>query len=207
MPLCHINLLARASVLSGFLNNPAVYYTYDIQDGDTPEMLAHKYYGDVYRYWIVLFANQIIDPQWQWPLSSKNLDNYIVNKYMSLATNGQYTPSIANTANTDIYSQVIAYTKNFLQQFQKIVISTDNVTGTQTTKIVNIDNVEISKIIQDTKTVSFSDGSSCIVTTTVNAISYYDYEVQQNENNRNIKIINSSYVSELENELQTLMKQ
>jgi hypothetical protein len=201
------NLLTRASVLSGFLNNPAVYYTYDIQDGDTPEIIAHKYYGDVYRYWIVLFANQIIDPQWQWPLSSKNLDVYIVNKYMSVATNGQYTPSIANTSNTNIYSQVISYVQSTIKQFQKIIITTDNTTNIQTTKVIGIDSTGVSAVIPNTQTVTFPDGSSCVVSTSINALSYYNYEIQQNENNRNIKIINSSYVTELEKELQTLMKQ
>ena len=34
---------------------------YDVKDGETPEMIAHKYYGDVNLHWIVLIANDIID--------------------------------------------------------------------------------------------------------------------------------------------------
>ena len=53
------NLMARASIIPDVLKNPLVYYQYDIQEGDTPEIIAHKYYGESYRYWIVLFANEI----------------------------------------------------------------------------------------------------------------------------------------------------
>jgi nucleoid-associated protein YgaU len=75
------DLMARCSIIPEILNNPMVYYDYDVQDGDTPEIVAYKYYGDSYRYWIVLFANQITDPQWDWPLSSNDFDAYITNKY------------------------------------------------------------------------------------------------------------------------------
>jgi hypothetical protein len=38
------NILAKANLLQNFLSSPAIYYEYDIQDGDTPEIIAHKYY-------------------------------------------------------------------------------------------------------------------------------------------------------------------
>jgi hypothetical protein len=37
------NLLARASIIPDVLKNPLVYYSYDIQEGDTPETIAYKY--------------------------------------------------------------------------------------------------------------------------------------------------------------------
>ena len=79
-PILVTNLLTRASILQNLLVNPQLFYSYDIQDGDTPEIVAAKYYGDSYRYWLVLFANQILDPQWQWPLSSQQFQAYINDK-------------------------------------------------------------------------------------------------------------------------------
>ena len=69
------NLMARASVIPSLLQNPAVFYQYDIQDGDTPEIVAYKYYGDVYRYWMIFYCNQIIDPQWDWPLNNQQFND------------------------------------------------------------------------------------------------------------------------------------
>lgn len=43
------NLLARCSVIPNILKNPMVFYRYDIQEDDTPEIVAHKYYDDSYQ--------------------------------------------------------------------------------------------------------------------------------------------------------------
>ena len=67
----YTNLLSRANLINDVLTNPVLFYYYDIQDGDTPEIVAHKYYGDSYRYWLVLLPNNILDPQWDWPLNNK----------------------------------------------------------------------------------------------------------------------------------------
>ena len=55
------NLMVRSELIPSLARNPALFYSYDIQDGDTPEIIAEKYYGDPYRYWIVLYGNQIMD--------------------------------------------------------------------------------------------------------------------------------------------------
>ena len=78
------NLMARASVIPSLMKNPAVFYQYDIQDGDTPEIVATKYYGDPYRFWIVLFSNQILDPQFEWPLNTNEFADYLAAKYPSI---------------------------------------------------------------------------------------------------------------------------
>jgi hypothetical protein len=61
-----VNLLARSSIIQTLLDNPLLFYSYDVQDGETPEMIAHRYYNDSYFYWLILYANQISDPQWGW---------------------------------------------------------------------------------------------------------------------------------------------
>ena len=43
------NLMLRSEIVPTLLNNPLLFYNYDIQDGDTPESIANKYYGDPYR--------------------------------------------------------------------------------------------------------------------------------------------------------------
>ena len=75
------NLLARANILPEALKNPLLYYTYDIQEGDTPEIIAHKYYGDSERHWIVLMFNDIVDPQFDWPMPYSTFINYVDQKY------------------------------------------------------------------------------------------------------------------------------
>ena len=40
------NLLARVDIKQSLLRNPSLFYQYDLQEGDTPEIVAAKYYGD-----------------------------------------------------------------------------------------------------------------------------------------------------------------
>ena len=37
-----------------------------MQDSDTPEIIADKYYGNVEYHWVVLLFNNIIDPQFEY---------------------------------------------------------------------------------------------------------------------------------------------
>jgi|SaaInlV_150m_DNA_3_1039698.scaffolds.fasta_scaffold00487_8 hypothetical protein len=59
-------------------------YSYILEDGDTPEMLAHKLYNDVNKHWILLLINNVIDPHMDWLLSIDELERYTENKYGNL---------------------------------------------------------------------------------------------------------------------------
>lgn len=74
----------KLSNLLGF--RAGTYYTYTVQDHQTPQFIADRYYGDVTLDWIILLANNIIDPQYDWPLSQLDLIEFIKNKYGSITT-------------------------------------------------------------------------------------------------------------------------
>ena len=57
------------------------YDEYDIQEGETPEIVAHRIYGNADLHWVILITNNIIDPRWDWPLTNEQLRNYITDKY------------------------------------------------------------------------------------------------------------------------------
>jgi len=57
------------------------YDDYDIRQGETPDILADKLYNDSALYWVILIANEIIDPRWDWPLDDAVLRNFIIEKY------------------------------------------------------------------------------------------------------------------------------
>ena len=59
------------------------FYTYTIQNGERPEVIAYNEYGDERHYWIVLQVNSIIDYYDQWPLSQHEFDNYMTKKYVT----------------------------------------------------------------------------------------------------------------------------
>jgi len=174
------NLLARANIIPEALKSPLLYYTYDIQEGDTPEIVAHKYYGDSYRYWIVLFANQMIDPQWDWPLSGSNFNRYITDKYTSFNPNST------------------------IHHYEKIVEQTDMSTNTITKNMIVISQTSYNSLVSGTSTYTLPTGVVS-VTTTGRAVNYYTYELELNESKRSIQLLNRNYVNEFESELKRLM--
>jgi hypothetical protein len=181
------NLLVRTSIIPQLLNNPALYYEYDIQEGDTPEVLATKYYSDPYRYWLVLFANQIFDPQWQWPLSYQRFNDYITDKY------GSTSAAQANT-----------------YQYQKTISTTDSISQNTTTDIYVIDSNTYTNLIESKEIINlqptiWNQNASITIVTTKQELSTYDWELQQNEKRRNIKIINSNYVGQFEAQFEALV--
>jgi len=60
------NITSRFGFEQTFKNNSAVYYEYDVQDSDTPEIIASKIYKDPEKHWVVLLFNDILDPQFDW---------------------------------------------------------------------------------------------------------------------------------------------
>lgn len=78
------NIFFRVRFLQEVLNNIAAYYTVELDDGDTPEIMAEKVYGDPGAAWMITLANNIVDPQWEWPLNYDSFKNYITGKYGSV---------------------------------------------------------------------------------------------------------------------------
>jgi hypothetical protein len=62
----------------------STFYKYTIQDGERPEDIADRYYGDTQYYWIILYANEILNVPAQWPRSYRQFEKYIISKYGSV---------------------------------------------------------------------------------------------------------------------------
>jgi len=185
------NLLIRTQLIPQLAKNPLLVYTYALQDGDTPEIVANKYYGDPYRYWITLYGNSnIIDPQANWPLSSQQFILYLNDKYGEVSNNN-----------------VLSYTYGTIHHYEKVVTTVDNSTQTTVIKTVEIDENTYNSITPFTTTQTFPNGTSLTYSVSVNAVSIYDYENNLNESKRNIKIINSIYANQIETQYKTLVSE
>lgn len=79
------NVISRYSFEKSLKENTSAYYYYQVRDGDTPEIIAHKIYGSAERHWIILSYNDILDPQFDWPLKYDQLNQYIENKYATVS--------------------------------------------------------------------------------------------------------------------------
>jgi hypothetical protein len=185
------NITTRFAFEKTYRENSAVYYEYDIQDSDTPEIIADKMYGNSERHWMVLMMNEIVDPQFDWPLDQRTIIKYINDKYSANASVGQTGTSWAQQ-NTHSYYKIETRT-------------TDSV-NTQLQTKTEIDSNTYTNLIETTTNLNLQDGKSITIKVTKEIKSYYDYEIELNESKRTIKLIKPEFVNRLEQELQNTLR-
>ncbi len=102
--LCR-NILRRCALAKDMANSDAIYIQYDIKDGERPEHIADRLYGDPELHWLILFANNIIDPYNEWYKSSSVFTEYVHKKYNSISLfftdmsdKMKYIPNIAENS-------------------------------------------------------------------------------------------------------------
>lgn len=86
------NITVRFKLQDALRSRTVVTYDYDVQDGERPDIIASKYYDDATLDWVIILVNQMVNPQWEWPLDQKSFEKYIKKKYGSI-----------NTANSSIH--------------------------------------------------------------------------------------------------------
>lgn len=75
------DITRRSQFIRKVTSNPYLFMPYTVKEGERPQDIALDYYGSVEYDWIVLMANNIIDPYYQWPLEESDFNKYLVDKY------------------------------------------------------------------------------------------------------------------------------
>lgn len=176
------NLFKRVRLHSSILNDARVYYPYQIKDGDTPENIAHRYYGSVDYHWIILLANRIIDPLRQWPKNYFTFLKYIIDQYGSVET-----------------------AMSIIHHYNKTVTKLDS-NGDTSFETTLVDQTEYNSLTNMVPVVyTFPDGSTTTVTTTRSYVDAYTFEELANEARRSIILLKEVYTSQIKQELEKLL--
>ena len=80
------NIMNRTKIKNTVKDDLAAYYPYIIKEGERPDILSYNYYGTIAYAYLILLFNDIIDPQFDWPLNSIDFENYMISKYGTIAT-------------------------------------------------------------------------------------------------------------------------
>ena len=84
------DIVANVRIRKQLLSNITIYDEYDIPDGDTPEIIAERVYGDANLHWVIMLVNDRYDLWNDFPLSGDALSKYIENKYGQDNENDQH---------------------------------------------------------------------------------------------------------------------
>ena len=117
-----INLMEKAKLKMMVKDDIVAYFPYSIMEGERPDHVSKKVYGNVKYTWLIFLINDITDPIYDWPLGTREFGAYVKNKYGSLAT-----------------------AKNSIHQYEKILRTRVEATGTT-------DPIEEARIIIDETT-------------------------------------------------------
>ena len=125
------NLLKRVAIRSKVKVNTLFFDTYDVKEGETPEIIADKLYDDPELHWIVLMVNDITDRYHQWPMNQNQFLTHINDKYTNISgthhyeisqTSGDTTVKLnIGTDNTDYPTATLITNYEYEQERQDTV--------------------------------------------------------------------------------------
>lgn len=84
------NITNRSKIRDDILSNPFIFLPYTVSDGEKPETVAQLYYGSVDDTWLVLLANNMTDPYYDWPMTDEEFDQYFIDKYSDISNRTGY---------------------------------------------------------------------------------------------------------------------
>lgn len=193
------NITTRLSFLPSLKNQASLFYDYAIKDTDTPEGIAFKIYGDPEKHWIVLLFNDIIDPQFDWPLPYSAFNEYVDKKY-----------STVEYANNSTYGAGLAYAKNAANIKERVKIIERQIFGPslnlydvkKSVDIIQLDANTYANTVPSTITKTLPNGMTVKQTISKQQKTYYDFEYWENEAKRNIILLQPFYVESLMREFE-----
>ena len=84
------HLLKRVAIHGKANSVSSLYDTYDVRNGETPEMISHKYYGDAEYHWVIMLVNNITDRYHQWPMNNRQFHAHIADTYNNVDATHHY---------------------------------------------------------------------------------------------------------------------
>ena len=79
------NLFKKAELRPDIFQDLSTFQKYQIKGDDRPDNVAEDFYQDSSLDWLVLTCNNIINFQTEWPMSQRDFDRFLLDKYGTYA--------------------------------------------------------------------------------------------------------------------------
>lgn len=222
------DITANVRIRKKILEDVSLYDEYDIKEGETPEIIAEKIYGNPEYHWVVMLANQRYDYLKDFPMTSAELYEHAINVYGK-----DHINDVHHYEQNGIYTEAIGVMK-LPSDVIKVLKLNDFIMSAP------VANGRVESINKDTKEAilrldygRFVDGQAVTVTgvrkeangnsyytaiinfvvptngftlnSNYEAITNYDHEVRENEKKRRIKIISPRLIEQILREYKAIM--
>lgn len=143
-----VDITVNIRFIKQLIDNISLYEYYNIQEGETLEIISEKVYDSPHYNWVIMLLNNIYDYRNDFIMSDLAFDKYIIQKY-----------GTRETAQSTIHG----YRNN------------DGIWSTQYTFNINTDEQQTN--------------------TDFKPVYAYEYEIEQNEKKRRIKLISTDMLA------------
>ena len=171
------NFFRRYKISDDIFGYATFYKKYTIQDDIKIETIANEYYGSVFYDWVIILTNNFINPLFALPLNTQSVRQIAEDKY----------------GETEAYSGIHHY-----ETIEKK--SGQTVDGLDIIALKG--GLTVDKKFYDSPYTYFNGTQAVTVNgnTVSKSVTNYEYELEENENKREIYLLRSTYLKRFVNE-------
>ena len=174
------DITRRSSVLKKLKGNPYLFLPYTIKEGDTIETIADDYYGDPGLSWLIVMANNIIDPIADFFKDYQTFNEFVIQKYSKDAE------------------------KSLDRALKKYEILEWTQDTTRTDNIIYYRSVYNKDVLLSKETFLNNDTTKNFYTD-FQPLRFFQYETEENDKLRTIQLISSQYTGQVIQEMRTIL--
>ena len=197
------NIFRRPKLRDDLENILTAFEDYMIIGDDRPEQVSQKVYGDPRFDWVILTTNNITKIQDQWPLNSNDFQRYIYDKYGTeekLSEIHHYVTELLLDDNSRVVvPEGLVVDSNFNSRYlernfdrQEEVTYSGSVMG-------NLSSVDNAGTVKDSS-------GNIISHTNVFSVSNYEFEENENDAKRRIRILQPQFLEIAVSDMNQIMK-
>ena len=75
------DILRRVKLRAAIKSGGMLFDKYDVKEGEKPEDVAFKWFGDAELHWVILMTNNVTDRYYGWPMNSAQFVEFLTDKY------------------------------------------------------------------------------------------------------------------------------
>ena len=75
------DILRRVKQRSSIKSGQFIFDAYDVRNGEKPEDIAYKWFGDAELHWVILMTNNVTDRYYGWPMNDVQFAEFLTDKY------------------------------------------------------------------------------------------------------------------------------
>ena len=174
------DITRRSAVLKKLEGNPYLFLPYTIKEGDTIETIADDYYGDPGLSWLIVMANNIIDPIADFFKDYQTFNEFVIQKYSKDAE------------------------KNLGRALKKYEILEWTQNTTRTDNIIYYRSVYNKDVLLSKETFLNNETTKNFYTD-FQPLRFFQYETEENDKLRTIQLISSQYTGQVIQEMRTIL--